>query len=81
MTLYLSCTLVAAAKAPPLDSPINSMHLSKSNVYQTLVLVWHDAPSAARSIDTFVQLASLHFSGLIAIVRSEKARLCGFMSG
>ena len=69
---------------------MNSMHLSKPNVYQTLVLVWrftlrpwlllaiHDAPSEETSIDTFVQLVSLHFSGLIAIVRSQEARLSGF---
>jgi len=30
------------------------------------------------SIDTFVQLVSIHFSGLIAIARSQEARLSGF---
>jgi hypothetical protein len=29
-------------------------------------------------IDTFVQLVSLHFSGLIAIVRSQEERFSGF---
>jgi hypothetical protein len=66
------------------------MHLSKPNVYQTLVLVRHsrhglgscwrfnDAPSEETSIvNTFVQLVSPHFSGLIAIVRSQEARLSG----
>ena len=62
---------------------MNSMRLSNPHVYQTLVLVWrqlamNDAPSEETSIDTFVQLVSLHFSGLIAIVRSQEARLCGF---
>ena len=38
----------------------------------------HDAPSEETSIDTFVQLVSLHFSGLIANVRSQEARLSGF---
>jgi hypothetical protein len=70
---------------------MNSMHFSKPNVYQTLVLVWrhftprpwlllaiNDAPSEETSIDTFVQLVSLHFSGLIAIVKSQEARLSGF---
>jgi hypothetical protein len=67
------------------------MHLSKPNVYQTLVLVWrHSRLGLAScwglmtphfeetSIDTFVQLVSLHFSGLIATVRSQGARLSGF---
>jgi hypothetical protein len=83
-------TLVAAAKAPSLDSLMNSMHLSKPNVYKTLVLPggmhtrsWpqlaiNDTPSEETSIDTFVQLVSPHFSGLIAIVRSQEARLSGF---
>jgi hypothetical protein len=35
----------------------------------------HDTPSEETLIDTFVQLVSLHFSGLIAIVRSQEARL------
>ena len=65
---------------------MESMHLSKPNVYQTLVLVWRhsrprlgsylavrDALLKETSIDTFVQLVSLHFSGLIAIVRSQEA--------
>jgi hypothetical protein len=52
------------------------MHQSKHNVYQTLVLVGGiHAPYEETSIDTFVQLASLHFSGLIAIVRSQEGRL------
>jgi len=58
---------------------MNSMHLSKLNVYKTLVLVWRNSgPGLGTSIDTFVQLVSLHFSGLIAIVRSQEARLSGF---
>jgi hypothetical protein len=43
-----------------------------------LLLAINDAPSEETSIDTFVQLVSLHFSGLIAIVRSQEARLSGF---
>jgi hypothetical protein len=35
----------------------------------------NDAPSEETSIDTFVQLVAPHFSGLIAIVRSQEARL------
>jgi hypothetical protein len=65
------------------------VHHSKSNVYQTLVLAaftprpWilvaiGDAPSGERSIDTFVQLVSLHFSGLIAIEDHRKHRFPGF---
>ena len=42
------------------------------------LLAVNDAPSEETAIDTFVQLASLHFSGLIAIVRSQEARLSGF---
>ena len=72
---------------------MNSIHHSKPNVNETLVLAWRrlrrglgsllaigDAPSPSgeTSIDTFVQLVSLHFSGLIAIVRSQEAALCGF---
>jgi hypothetical protein len=65
------------------------MHLSKPNVYQTLVLVRRysgagscscPAIGSARSrempIDTFVQLVSLHSSGLIAIVR-QSIPFCG----
>jgi hypothetical protein len=67
------------------------MHLSKPNVYQTLVLVRRysgagflllpaigSALSEEMSIDTFVQLVSLHSSGLIAIVRSQELRLSRF---
>jgi hypothetical protein len=69
---------------------VNSMHLSKPNVYQTLVLVWRHSrrglgscrrlmtPSEEASIDTFVQLVSHHFSGLIAIVRSQDTQVSGF---
>jgi hypothetical protein len=38
-----------------------------------LLPAFHDAGSKETSIDTFVQLVSLHFSGLIAIVRSQEA--------
>ena len=87
--LCLSCTIPAAAKAPPSIALMNTMHLSKPNVNQTLVLVWrhsrpalallaiNDAQSEETSIDTFVQLVSFHFSGLIAMVRSQEARLSG----
>jgi formate hydrogenlyase transcriptional activator len=39
------------------------------------LLAINDAPSGETWIDTFVQLVSLHFSGLMAIVRSQEARL------
>jgi hypothetical protein len=38
----------------------------------------NDTPSQETAIDTFVQLVSLCFSGLIVIVRSQEARLSGF---
>jgi hypothetical protein len=38
-----------------------------------LLAAFHDAGSKETSIDTFVQLVSLHSSGLIAIVRSQEA--------
>jgi hypothetical protein len=68
------------------------MHLSKTNVHQTLVLAWRYSrpglgscwrlmtpPQSKPSIDTFVQLASLHFSGLIAIV-SAALDICSLMT-
>src|SRR5580658_10368971 len=58
---------------------INSMHLSKPNVYHTLVSVWrHSRPSEETSIDTLGQLVSPPFSGVIVIVRSQEGRLSGF---
>ncbi len=42
------------------------------------VMAINDAPSKETSTDTFVQLVSRHFSGLIAIVRSQEVRLFGF---
>src|SRR6266446_3919210 len=42
------------------------------------LLAISDAPSKETSTDTFVQLVSRQFSGLIAIVRSQEARLFGF---
>jgi hypothetical protein len=90
-TLCLFCTLVAAAKARPLDSPhekhapLQTQRLSDFGIGPAaftprpwLLLAINDAPSEETSIDTFVQLVSLHFSGLIAIVRPQEARLSGF---
>src|SRR5580658_7014941 len=55
------------------------MHLSKPNVYHTLVSVWrHSRPSEETSIDTLGQLVSPPFSGVIVIVRSQEGRLSGF---
>jgi hypothetical protein len=66
------------------------MHRSKPNVYQTLVLLWQRSrrgfgscwrlatpPSGETSTDTFVQLVSLHFSGLIAIEDTENTAFQG----
>ena len=90
-TLCLFCTLVAAAKAPPLDTPhekhapLQAQRLSDFGIGLAaftprlwLLLAIGDAPSGETSIDTFVQLVSFHSSGLIAIVRSQEARLSGF---
>jgi hypothetical protein len=87
----LFCTWVAAAKAPPLNSPhekhapLQTQRLSDFGIGLAaftfrlwLLPVIDDAPSEETSIDTFVQLVSLHFSGLIAIVRSQEAQLSGF---
>ena len=85
-TLCLFCTLVAAAKADPFDNPheqpLQTQRLSDFGIGLAafaprpwLLLAINDAPSEETSIDTFVQLVSLHFSGLIAIVRSQEARL------
>src|SRR6266446_2330916 len=89
-TLCLHCTLVAAAKAPPLDSPheyhapLQTQRLSDFGIGLAaftprpwLLLAINDAPSEETSIDTFVQLVSLHVSGLIAIVRLQEVRLSG----
>ena len=65
---------------------MNSMRLAKPDVYLDfgiglavftplpwLLLAINDTPSEETLTDTFVQLVSLHFSGLIAIVRSQEA--------
>src|SRR6266852_2330953 len=90
-TLCLFCRLAAAARAPPIDSPyeqhapLQTQRLSDFGIGLAafkprpwLLLAIHDTPSEEISIDTFVQLVSLHFSGLIATVRSRGARLSGF---
>ena len=77
--------------APPLDgpheqhAPLQTQRLSDFGIGLAaftprpwLLLATNDASSEETSIDTFVQLVSLHFSGLIAIVRSQEARLSGF---
>jgi len=87
-TLCLFCALEPRQRRLLSTALMNSMHLCRPNVYQTLVLVWRhsrvglnlllaidDAASEETSINTFVQLASLYFSGLVAIVRSQEARL------
>jgi hypothetical protein len=64
-------------KSPPLDrsykkhAPLQTQRLSDFGIalaaFRRLM-----TPSEETSIDTFVQLVSLHFSGLIAIVRLQK---------
>jgi hypothetical protein len=83
--------LGSRGKEAPLDNPIKqhaplpTQRLSDFGIGLAafaprpwLLPAIHDAHDAPSSIDTFVQLVSLHFSGLIANVRSQEARLSGF---
>jgi hypothetical protein len=87
MGVRLIRTWVATANAQPSQKACTSPILASITLWywyggihaSALPPTWiNDASLEETSIDTFVQLASHHSSGLIAIVRSQEARLSGF---